>query len=134
MVIYLDTSAILRAVLETGTSPAVEAKLQAADALLTSRLSLVEASRAFHRLRLDGSGSESRLARAEEDVERLWAHCEILELSGTVCELARSLVPRTLLRTLDALHLASFVLARRRIEGLELLSTDDRLLRAAELV
>ncbi len=40
-------------------------------------------------------------------------------------------VPEQALRTLDALHLATFVLARRQIEGLELLTADRRLEDAA---
>jgi hypothetical protein len=39
--------------------------------------------------------------------------------------------PDTALRTLDALHLAPFLLARRRLEGLELLTADERLEDAA---
>jgi hypothetical protein len=39
--------------------------------------------------------------------------------------------PETALRTLDSLHLATFLLARRRIEGLELLTADERLEDAA---
>jgi hypothetical protein len=35
------------------------------------------------------------------------------------------------LRALDAIHLATYVLARRRLAGLELLTTDDRLQHAA---
>jgi predicted nucleic acid-binding protein len=35
------------------------------------------------------------------------------------------------LRGLDALHLATFSLARREIEGLRLVTTDDRLREAA---
>jgi hypothetical protein len=36
-----------------------------------------------------------------------------------------------MLRTLDALHLATFLMARVRIEGLELLTADKRLEQAA---
>jgi hypothetical protein len=38
------------------------------------------------------------------------------------------------LRALDAIHLATFVLARRRLEGLELLTADERLQEAAAAV
>jgi len=48
-----------------------------------------------------------------------------------VCELARHVAPGKTLRALDALHLATFLLARRRIEGLALLTVDDRLREAA---
>ena len=43
----------------------------------------------------------------------------------------RHVAPDRALRTLDALHLATFLLARRRIEGLELLTADERLEDAA---
>jgi predicted nucleic acid-binding protein len=48
-----------------------------------------------------------------------------------VCEAARNVAPSRPLRALDALHLATFVLARRRIAGLELLTVDERLQEAA---
>src|SRR5438876_9735280 len=49
--LYLDTSAVLRAIVETGTSPAIEERLRRARLLVTSRLSVVEAARALARLR-----------------------------------------------------------------------------------
>jgi predicted nucleic acid-binding protein len=52
-------------------------------------------------------------------------------LTQTVCETARHVAPGTPLRALDALHLATFVVARRRIAGLELLTADERLRAAA---
>jgi hypothetical protein len=44
-----------------------------------------------------------------------------------VCDLASLLPPDKALRALDALHLSTFLLARRRIDGLELLTGDRRL-------
>ena len=132
--LYLDTSAVLRAVLESGTTPEVESRIRAAPALITSRLSLVESARAMLRARSIESISEQRLADAEREIETMWARCEIWELTRAVCGLAREVAPGRPLRTLDALHLATFVLARRRIEGLELLTVDARLAEAAGIV
>jgi predicted nucleic acid-binding protein len=132
--IYLDTSAVLRAVLETGTTPEVEGQLREAQALVTSRLALVESARAVHRLRLVGQLSEGRLADAEREIAAVWARCDIWELTPMVCEAARHVAPSTPLRALDALHLATFVAARRRIRGLELLTVDQRLRVAAGLL
>ena len=132
--LYLDTSAVLRAVLESGSSPEVEAKIAAAPALITSRLSLVESSRAFHRLRQLGQVSEVRLADAQREVAALWSRCELWELTTAVCEMARQIAPGRPLRTLDALHLATFLLARERIEDLELLTVDNRMREAVETV
>lgn len=48
-----------------------------------------------------------------------------------MCETARHVAPGMPVRALDALHLATFVIARRRIGGLEILTVDERLLAAA---
>jgi predicted nucleic acid-binding protein len=125
--VYLDSSAVLRAVLEAGTSPTLEESIREAGFLMTSRLALVESARAFHRLRTQGRVAEASLVDGERAVASLWAHCEILELAPGVCELAERVAPGEPLRTLDALHLATFLLARRRFERLELLTADERL-------
>jgi predicted nucleic acid-binding protein len=132
--LYLDTSSVLRAALESGTTPEVESRIRAASVLVTSRLSFVESGRALLRARSLGAVEERRLADAEREIDAVWARCEIWELTRAVCELAREVAPRRPLRALDALHLATFVLARRRIEGLELLTADARLAEAAGVV
>lgn len=129
--LYLDTSAVLRAVLEGGTTPDIEKKIGAAGTLITSRLALVEAGRVFLRIRAGGEASEEQLADAGRELDALWARCDIWELTPLVCEMACQVAPTRPLRTLDALHLATYLLARRRIAGLELLSADQRLLDAA---
>jgi len=129
--LYLDTSAVLRAVLETGTTPDLEERIRLAELLITSRLSQVEAARAFLRLRLGGAASEAHLSDAEREVAAVWVRCEVWELTPVVCELACQVAPRRPLRALDALHLATFLVARRRIAGLELLTVDEHLREAA---
>lgn len=132
--LYLDSSAILRPVLEHGLSREVERRIEEAEILITSGLSLIETARAFLRVRLLGERPEAMVADAERSVRALWRHCEIWELSREVCELAEVVAPKAVLRSLDALHLATFVLARREIEDLQLLTTDDRLREAAGTV
>jgi predicted nucleic acid-binding protein len=129
--LYLDTSVALRATLEQGTTPEIENRIAAAPVLVTSRLSLVEAARALLRLRVQGGVPEGRLADARRELDALWNRCELWELSPAVCDLASRLAPDNVLRTLDALHLATFLMARGRIEGLELLTADKRLEDAA---
>ena len=87
--------------------------------------------RAFLRLRARGQVSEEQLADAGRELDALWARCEIWELTPLVCEMACQVAPTSTLRTLDALHLATYLLARRRIADLELLTADQRLLDAA---
>ena len=129
--LYLDTSVALRATLEQGTTPEIEQRIAAAPVLVTSRLSLVESARALLRVRLNGRVAESQLADIRRELDTLWTRCELWALSQPVCELAVILAPDKPLRTLDALHLATFLLARRRIEGLQLVTADQRLEHAA---
>jgi len=130
-ILYLDTSAVLRAVLEDGTSPELEDKIGRAGALLTSRLSLVETARAFQRLRAQGNISEEQLADGERAAAEVWQRCEIWEVTRGVCDAAAMVAPRAPVRTLDAIHLATYLLARRRLPGLELVTADRRLADAA---
>jgi predicted nucleic acid-binding protein len=126
-VLYVDTSAVLRAVLERGLTPDVEAKLDAAQFLITSRLSLVETGRALTRLRHEGV-TESRVADAGREIDAIWARCTVWEITTVVCDLAATVAPTSPLRTLDALHFATYLLAQRRIGGnIELLTADARL-------
>jgi predicted nucleic acid-binding protein len=129
--LYVDTSAVLRAVLESGTSPPVEERIRSARVLVAARLALVESCRAFPRLRALGGVPEDRLADAERDVAAIWSRCELWEITRSVCETACTAAAARPLRALDAIHLATFVLARRRLEGLELLTADERLAEAA---
>src|SRR6266508_7005320 len=107
--------------------PDMERRIRSARVLVASRLSLVGSCRALMRLRALGIAREERLADAERDVAAIWARCELWEITRTVCETACAVAAARPLRALDAIHLATFVVARRRLDGLELLTTDARL-------
>ncbi len=126
-VVYLDTSAVLRTVLEAGLSPDMEKRVAAASVLITSRLALVESARALLRLRLLGRVSETDLAAASREIDSIWARCVVWELSREVCDLAAQVAPQKPLRALDALHLATFLRARRQLGEVELVTVDQRL-------
>jgi predicted nucleic acid-binding protein len=130
--LYLDTSAVLRAVLETGSSPDIEGRIREANVLVTSRLSLVESARALVRLRVSFAIPDTLLGDTERAVAALWARCDLWELTPQVCDLAGYVAPGKSLRALDALHLSTFVLAPRRIVGLQMLTIDERLRDAAD--
>jgi predicted nucleic acid-binding protein len=131
VIIYLDTSAALRAVVEAGASPQIEERIANAEAILSSRLAIVESARVFHRLRLEGTFRGQQLDELERTVDELWSRSEIWELSKKICAAAAMIAPSRRLRTLDALHLATFLAARRRIAGLDLVTADERLRQAA---
>ncbi len=132
--VYLDTSAILRAVLEAGSSPEIERRVTEARVLIASRLALVESARALLRLRKSALVAEARLADAARELDALWARCDLWELTPEVCDLAASVAPSRPVRTLDALHLATYLLARRRLGEVDLITADRRMAEAAETV
>lgn len=55
------------------------------------------------------------------------AHWNVLRIGGEIVDRARQPFPNALIRTLDALHLASALTARTAVAGLVLLSLDDRI-------
>ena len=55
------------------------------------------------------------------------------EITREVCDLAAQVAPQLSLRTLDAIHVATFALARKKLESLELLTADDRIREALVL-
>jgi predicted nucleic acid-binding protein len=129
--LYLDSSAVLRMTLELGTDPELESRMAGADTWITSRLSLLETSRALIRARDLQRISELEHTDLERSMEEVWSRCHVWELTRSVCERARSVAPRTGLRALDAIHLATFLEARRLLgNDVELLTADERLRRA----
>jgi predicted nucleic acid-binding protein len=81
-----------------------------------------------------GEHPEALVVDAERSVQDLWRRCEIWELTREVCERAELVAPKSAVRSLDALHLATFALARRELEGLAFLTADARLSKAADVV
>ena len=130
-VVYLDTSAVLRTVLEAGLAPDLAKRVADASVLITSRLAFVESARAIFRLRMLGRVSERDLAAASREIDSIWARCVVWELSREVCDLAAQVAPQKALRSLDALHLATFLRARRQLGEVELVTVDERLAGAA---
>ena len=130
--LYLDTSVVLRATLESGLEPHLADQIASATVLVTSRLSLVESSRALLRIRHTREVSEEKLSKADAEIAALWGRTNIWELTREVCELGRQVAPTKALRTLDALHLATYLLAKQKVNSLELFTVDERLRQAAQ--
>lgn len=116
--LYLDSSALVKLVIEEPESSSLEGHLADAPLLATSRVALVEVLRATS---LANSSPEVRAA-----AEHLLASCMLVEVSD---DLLRNAVPLTsaTIRTLDAIHLASAL----RLSPDEFVAYDRRLLNAA---
>jgi uncharacterized protein len=116
--IYLDTSALLKLVFPEAESEALAAYLPNDAQAVSSVLLIVEARR----------GTVRRAPRRLPRLDTMLARIRKVEISDAVIESAGRL-PDPMLRSLDAIHLATALLIRDDIDLL--LSYDDRLLAAA---
>jgi len=108
----------VKLVVEETHSAALEAYLPSGDPFATSRLALVEVSRAVALADTSDAG--------QEESERLLASCLLVEVSDRLLREAASLASRHI-RTLDAIHLASAL----HVDADELIAYDHRLLAGA---
>ena len=105
------------------------AQIHGALRVTASRLARVEAERALLRLRLEAPGTERAVAGLARTLDDLWDRIDCLEITEEICALAGRIAPASRLRTLDAIHLATFHQLRRTDPGMRMLTFDERLLR-----
>jgi uncharacterized protein len=117
--LYVDSSALVKLVIEEPESGALDEYLPRDALLATSRIALVEVPRA------------TALANPSEEVEietaRLLQSCVLVALGDTVLRSAAAMTSREL-GTLDAIHLSTALY----VEADELVAYDRRLVAAAE--
>jgi predicted nucleic acid-binding protein len=107
VILYLDTSALVKLYVAEDYSDIVQAAAKAADSLVSSALAYVEAHAAFARLRHEGllSGPQHELARQRfrED----WRDMRRVETGDSLLERAVELTEAFALRAYDSVHLAA---------------------------
>ena len=123
MKIYLDTSVILRYLLNQ--KPLIEG-WGMWDEVWTSELMGLEARRTFDRLRLTGYLDDLGVVAAHEELSHLEESSNIISLSSAIVHRASLAMP-TVVKTLDALHLATaMVLKEDRVSDLVFGTQDDQ--------
>jgi predicted nucleic acid-binding protein len=108
--------------------------LAGADAVTASDLTLLECDRALVRGVATGDVAPGEGARLRGLLDRAAAHWNMLRIDGEVIARARQPFPFEPLRALDAVHLASALIAATHTSDLALLSFDHRIRRAARLL
>ena len=126
MNIYAESSAILAWLLGESTAAAVALELEQADAIVVSDITLVECDRVLHRSVATGALREAQALGARSLLNRESVHWDRLMIGPEAVERARRPFPEEPVRTLDALHLASALLARSALSDLAVLSLDRR--------
>lgn len=130
MIVYLDTSALVKLYVDEPGTPEVQQLLQRATAVSTSRISYVEARAVFARRQRERALSKSHHIQLIRALERDWETYVRLELTESLIKLAGDLTERHALRADDAIQLASALSIRPHVP-VEFAAADDILLKAA---
>lgn len=134
MILYLDTSALVKLYADEEGSDTVRQALTQAEAVATSRVAYAEARAAFARKQRETVLDPEVYRKIVEDFERDWERYFIVEVSDDITRLAGQLAEQAALRGFDAIHLASALLIKRKTHGIEVafLCFDQTLLAAGE--
>jgi predicted nucleic acid-binding protein len=129
--VYAESSAILAWLLDESAGPDVRRVLATADVVVASDLTFIESDRVLRRAAVLGELTEAEAADRRGHLMRAASHWHVFRIGPEIVERARQPFPGEPIRTLDAIHLASALVARGALPGLELLTLDDRVRRAA---
>jgi uncharacterized protein len=131
MILYLDTSALVKLYIEETGSQEVRRAVEEARIISTSRVAYVEARAGIARKYREQELSKEEHDQVVEDLIRDWDNYFIVEVSESVAKLGGTLTERQSLRGFDALHLASALLLQNRTRLHVSFSCFDEQLKAA---
>ena len=120
--------------LDEDSGATVRNLLSAEPLIIASDLTLIECDRVLRRAVALGELAEADAADRRAHLATVSTHWTLLRIGADVVERARQPFPGAPIRTLDAIHLASLLVARSAIAGLTLLSLDARVRGAAKLL
>lgn len=132
MIVYAESSAVLAWLLGEPSQSVVLEQLRGATRVVSSSLTAVECARGLAR-----ASAAGRLSRVDELaalrlLDRAESSWDVHALSGPVLARARGTFPIELVRTLDALHLATALRFQEVLGAIVVLSFDERIRRNAE--
>lgn len=128
MITYVDTSTLLKLLVEEDGSERAGLIWDAADSLASVTLVVVEGGAALAAAERNGRLTRGQFKRAKADLSALIEELSLVEVTVELIELAAGLAEAEQLRGYDAVHLA----AALTVEAEVLTSADNALCEAAE--
>lgn len=132
MNLYAESSAALAWLLEQNHGELVAETLAEAELVIASDLTLIECDRVLIRAVVLDELQESDAVERQARLNAVAAHWTLLTLDEATIERARRPFPAEPVRTLDAIHLATALTARKALSDLAMVSLDDRIRKAAD--
>lgn len=131
MILYLDTSSLVKLYVEEEGSQAVRDQISAAEAVATSHIAYAEVRAAFARKQQEGELSQEEYERILDDFHKEWGTYLAIRVSEAIIALAGDLAERHGLRGFDAIHLSSALALRDEVKSYIAFSSADERLQAA---
>lgn len=128
MIVYLETSALLRWLLSEPTESNVIDCLARAERVLTSRLTIGEARRVLARALREGRLSSADDTRVRTEFEAQLVGWDVMEVTTEIWSRAEAPFAVEPVRMLDAIHLATALRFHQLFGHVQMLSTDERVL------
>jgi hypothetical protein len=126
VILYAESSAVLSWLLSESRGLEVESLLQSASLVVTSDITDVECARVLQRGAALGLLDVETIRALRATYQEAASQWDLLALSERVRLVASGRFPVEPVRALDAVHLASVLVAREAWPGLALLSLDVR--------
>lgn len=127
MIVYAESSAVMAWLLGEDAGTEVADVFASATGVVTSDLTLVECERILIRAWSMKLISEAARADRSSDLRRVAARWTRLTVDDEVVDRTRRPFPVEPVRAMDALHLASALVARSAVPGLAILTLDQRI-------
>jgi predicted nucleic acid-binding protein len=133
MIVYLDTSSLVKLYVEEIDSEKIKNVARDAAVISTAKVAYAEARAAFARKQKEDGFSLSVLRKIVEDLNRDWENYFVVEITDGLIRFAGDIAERYLLRGFDAIHLASAIHLKDRMNSeIYFSSYDTRLNQSAE--
>jgi predicted nucleic acid-binding protein len=131
VILYLDTSALVKLYVEEEGTTRTAARVEEADGVATVRITYAEARAVLARHHREGAITGAELRAAVRELEREWPAYSIVEVNEPLVRGAGTLAERHALGGYDAVQLAAALEIRRAGGDIEFAAFDARLNRAA---
>jgi predicted nucleic acid-binding protein len=129
--VYAESTAVLAWLFDEESGDQIRGLLASAEVVVASDLTIIECDRVLLRAAALGELTEAEAADRRAHLTSAASRWHVLRIGPEIVERARQPFPGEPIRTLDAIHLASALVARSAVAGLELLTLDDRVRKAS---
>ena len=131
MIVYLDTSSLVKLYVEEDDSPSIESLVKASKVVATSLIAYVEVRSAFARRFREKAYSTREYKRILSSFGKDWEDYMRVQTTEAIITKAGDLAEKHELRGFDAVHLSSALALREELSSSVLFSCSDKKLQIA---